>query len=68
MKSIRKDCGEICETREEKTKVVGKKYYDVIEKQFDCKKLFANKDVDATSFKLAMPPRQVRNFSTCPGI
>ena len=61
MASIRQDCGEVCETREEKTKVVGKKFYDIVKKEIDCRKLFANKEVDASSFKLALPPRMVIN-------
>ena len=60
MSAIRSACGEICETRESNTRVVGKEFYDVIEKEVDCQKMFACREMDATSFRLAVPPRMVR--------
>lgn len=59
IKSIRKDCGEVCETREEKTRVVAKgKYFDEIEKEVDCEAIFANEDIDSMG-GLARPYKKV---------
>ncbi len=61
LKSIKKSCGEICETREGHERV--KKDFGVwskeLEKEVDCKALFSNKEIDAES-KFARPLLKVR--------
>ena len=39
---LQTDCGEICELRPEKQNVVGKAFYNVLKKEFDCCKLIGS--------------------------
>ena len=58
MERILEDCGDICETRPEKQNVIGRKYFNVIKKNFECKKLFESKVFDEPSL-FSIPPDQV---------
>ena len=58
MDRILEDCGDICETRPEKQNVIGRKYFNVIKKNFECKKLFESKVFDEPSL-FSIPPDQV---------
>lgn len=69
LQRIQKCCGEICDTRPERFQSLrtrqknyqGKKYFDYLEKEVSCPRLFeCHRDIDqsATSRK---PPKDVRN-------
>ena len=62
LESVKSDCGEICVTDEAKTKVVGHKYYDVLEKEYSCERLFANERADSDEVRLPAPPRHIPHF------
>ena len=61
MDRIKRDCGPVCETRPEKQEVIGKKFYNMIRKEFPCCSLFASKDFDAYTY-FGKPPRQERTY------
>ena len=61
MERIKQDCGPVCETRPEKQEIIGKKFYNMIRKEFSCCSLFASQDFDAYTY-FRKPPRKESTY------
>ena len=58
MRVLLKDCGDVCELQADKQNVIGKAFYNVIKKDFQCCKLFASPaSILYSLFKT--PPKEV---------
>ena len=46
IQAIKKDCGEVCDTSEKKTKLTSGPIFDLVEKHIKCDTLFSSKYID----------------------
>ena len=55
---MKAQCGEVCETHLNRTKVVGRMWYNIVKKNFDCPKIFKI-DLSGSQAKFSSPPTKV---------
>ncbi|TRY73027.1 hypothetical protein TCAL_01895 [Tigriopus californicus] len=61
MERVVQQCGEVCQTSQNRTRLIGHKYYDVVVKKFNCQQLFDNNYMDGYTL-FPTPPKTIPGF------
>lgn len=61
MEKVVEQCGEVCQTNQNQTRVIGHYYYDIVAKKFQCSQLFSTDEMDGYTF-FQSPPKKIPDF------